>query len=130
MGKVHVFIVFKLMTSSEFLYSRNYQNRKTNLKKLGWSMESGPWKGSIGWSMDWGSVFSTLPLSSRLGDFWSLELLPEQPCSVHNSLFQWMFFSKQASVARVDVDFRVLFCQRNIKHKTRKLGRIHAVCLA
>ena len=59
-------------------------------------------------------------LSGCLGDVWSFELLPEQPCSVHNTLFQWVFFSEQTSVARIDIDFRVLFCQRNIKHKTRQ----------
>ena len=46
MAKVHVFIVFKLMTSSEFLYSRELsKSKKEFLKKLGWSMESGPWGG-------------------------------------------------------------------------------------
>ena len=67
-------------------------------------------------------------LSGCLGDFWSLELLPEQPCSVHNTLFQLVFFSEQASIARVDIDFRILFCQRNIKpDNILKLGRIRAV---
>ena len=67
-------------------------------------------------------------LSGYLGDFWSLELLPEQPCSVHNTLFQWLFFSEQASIAQVDTDFGVLFCQRNIKPDSfLKLGKIHAV---
>ena len=66
MTKVHVFIVFKLMTPSEFLYSiysTELSKTKINFKKLGWSVEGGPWKGSNGWSMDLGSVFSTVPLS-------------------------------------------------------------------
>ena len=57
MGKVHVFIVFKLMMSSEFLYSRELsKSRNEFFKKLWWSMEGGlwggPWKGSKGWSME------------------------------------------------------------------------------
>ena len=44
MVKVHVFIVFKLMTSSEFLYSRELSKSKNEFEKNGvvhgrWSME-------------------------------------------------------------------------------------------
>ena len=66
MAKVHVFIVFKLIMSSEFLYSRELSKPKNeSKKKLGWPMEGGPWKGprggpwkgSKGWSIDWGQCF-------------------------------------------------------------------------
>ena len=52
MGKVHVFIVLKLMTSSEFLYTTELSKikfLKINLKNWG-----GPWKVVHGrWSMKW-----------------------------------------------------------------------------
>ena len=98
MAKVHVFIVYKLMTSSEFLCSRELSKSKKKFKKnwgvhgrwsMGWSMEGvqgvvhgrgprgGSWKGSKGWSMDWGSVFSTLAGSyvAQKGLKWSSLLL-------------------------------------------------------
>ena len=70
MGKVHVFIVFKLMTSSEFLYSRELSKSKNEFKKkLGWSMEGGPWVRSMEGVHrvvhGLGSVFSTLPPERR-----------------------------------------------------------------
>ena len=65
MAKVHVFIVFKLMTSSDFFYNKELSKTKTNFKKFGvvhrwstkWSVEGvhgvvhgrgprgGPWTG-------------------------------------------------------------------------------------
>ena len=41
MVKVHVFIVFKLMMSSDFLYSRKYP--KLNLKKMNKKIWGGPY---------------------------------------------------------------------------------------
>ena len=62
MAKVHVFIVLKLMTSSDSSAIENYPNRKMNSKKKWGGPWGGPWKGSGGgpwkeykrWSMDWG----------------------------------------------------------------------------
>ena len=53
MAKAHVFIVFKLMTSSDFSIIGNYPKRKMNLKKIGvvhWVVHGrgtrgGPWTG-------------------------------------------------------------------------------------
>ena len=72
-----------LMMSSEFLLGGNYpkSNYEEKLKKkekIG-GLWGGPWKGSKGWSMNWGSVFSTLlgackqlKLTDTLG--WSLSV--------------------------------------------------------